>query len=109
MQYQPASLEITADLPVRLTLTNGDALEHDFSIMAMPHTGEVIVDDAGSDLADHDMSELAEEPEIHVAAPAGGQGAIEFTPSTPGEYTYFCTVAGHKEAGMVGTLVVTAP
>ena len=34
---------------------------------------------------------------------------VEFTPSTPGEYEFFCTVAGHKEAGMVGTLIVTAP
>ena len=41
MQYQPASLEVTAGQPVRLTLTNGDALEHDFSIPEFPIDGTV--------------------------------------------------------------------
>jgi uncharacterized cupredoxin-like copper-binding protein len=107
--FSTGRLEVVAGQPVKLTLVNEGALEHDFSIMTMPHTGEVMVDDADSEMAGHDMSGMAEEPEIHVAAPAGGQGTIEFAPSTPGEYTYFCTVPGHKEAGMVGTLVVTAP
>jgi uncharacterized cupredoxin-like copper-binding protein len=43
-------------------------------------------------------------------AAAGGQSAmLEFTPSKPGTYEFWCTVAGHKEAGMTGTLVVQAP
>jgi uncharacterized cupredoxin-like copper-binding protein len=33
---------------------------------------------------------------------------IEFTPSQPGEYEFFCSVPGHKEAGMRGTMVVSA-
>jgi uncharacterized cupredoxin-like copper-binding protein len=32
-----------------------------------------------------------------------------FTPSKAGTYAVLCTVAGHKEAGMVGTLTVKAP
>ncbi len=33
---------------------------------------------------------------------------ITFDAATPGRYTYLCTVPGHAEEGMYGTLVVTA-
>ena len=45
---------------------------------------------------------------IAVAAGPAGQGKLTFTPSKAGTYEFFCTVAGHKEAGMVGTLTVKA-
>jgi uncharacterized cupredoxin-like copper-binding protein len=105
MQFQPARLELVAGQPVRLTLTNSDALEHDFSIMEFAVEGSVkTVGPAG-----HDTGHASEEPAVHVGAAANGQGTIEFTPSQPGTYEFICTVAGHKEAGMVGSLVVTAP
>lgn len=107
--YDTTRLEVTAGQPVRLTLNNEGALEHDFSIMAMPLTGDVLAEEMADEMAGHDMSSMEEEPEIHVAALTDGSNTIEFTPSEPGEYTYFCTVEGHKEAGMVGTLVVQAP
>lgn len=31
---------------------------------------------------------------------------FSFTPTTAGTFTYYCNVAGHKEAGMLGTLTV---
>lgn len=109
LAYGATRLEVMARQPVKLTLHNEGALEHDFSIMEMPHTGEVMVEEMESEMAGHDMGQMTTDPEIHVAAPVGGSSIVEFTPSTPGEYEFFCTVAGHKEAGMVGTLVVTAP
>ena len=107
--FDTTRLEVMAGQPVRLTLNNEGALEHDFSIMEMPLMGDVMADEMEEEMAGHDMSGMEEEPEIHVAAPMNGSNTIEFTPSEPGEYTYFCTVAGHKEAGMMGTLVVQAP
>lgn len=104
-------IEVTAGQPVRILLNNEGALEHDFSIMEIPHVGKVMAEEmeegAGHDT--HDMSEMNVDPEVHVAAPIGGRSSVEFTPSIPGEYEFFCAVAGHKEAGMVGTLVVQAP
>jgi len=103
--YDSNRLEVMVGQPVVLTLHNEGALEHDFSIMEMPHVGEAVAEEAGAGM-EHDMSEMEMEPEIHVAAPIGESRTVEFTPSAPGEYEFFCTVAGHKDAGMLGTLVV---
>ena len=54
------------------------------------------------------MGDTGDKPKLHVAAGAGGKGTLTFTPSKPGTYEFYCTVAGHKEAGMVGILTVTA-
>ena len=103
--FDTTRLEVKAGEMVEVTLHNEGVLEHDFSIMEIPHTGDVMAEESESGM-EHDMSSLSMEPEIHVAAPVGESLSVAFTPSTPGEYEFFCTVAGHKEAGMVGTLVV---
>lgn len=107
--YDKNQIEVVAGRPVSLTLHNAGVLEHDFTIIEMPHDGEVSTTEMKDEMAGHDMSNMAEEMDIHVAAPTDQSNTIEFTPTTPGEYEYYCTVAGHKEAGMVGTLVVQAP
>ena len=43
---------------------------------------------------------------VHVPAAPGTQGLILFTPTTPGTYTFYCGVPGHRELGMEGTLIV---
>jgi uncharacterized cupredoxin-like copper-binding protein len=55
------------------------------------------------------MGEAAVEPVLHVAAEPGATNRLSFTPTKPGTYEFMCTVAGHKEAGMAGTMVVKAP
>lgn len=47
-----------------------------------------------------------DELNVHVPVAAQGQGLIMFKPSAPGTYTFYCGVPGHREAGMVGTLLV---
>jgi uncharacterized cupredoxin-like copper-binding protein len=47
-----------------------------------------------------------DELDVHVPVAAGGQGLILFTPTAPATYTFYCNLPGHREAGMVGTLVV---
>ena len=105
--FDKERIEVTAGRPVRITVNNEGVLEHDFSIMAIPHVGEVKTEEKGHH--SHDMGEMDGKPEVHVAAPIGGRSSVEFTPSTPGEYEFYCAVVGHKEAGMKGTLVVQAP
>jgi uncharacterized cupredoxin-like copper-binding protein/mono/diheme cytochrome c family protein len=76
--FDPKEMEIPADTPVTILLPNLGASPHNFSIDAL---------DISVDLAP------GETKEVQINAPEG-------------EYEYYCNVPGHKEAGMVGTLIV---
>ena len=67
---------------VRVTLTGGDAVEHD---VAFP-----------------DFNAKSE----HIAG-KGSTSTFEFVADKPGTFTYNCLLAGHKEAGMIGKFEVT--
>ncbi len=105
MAFDPTTIEVTAGMPVRLTLMNEGTLEHDFSIMEIP------LETMGATAVsmEHDMADMSVEPELHMAAAMGTSNMMEFTPTSPGTYEFFCTVPGHREAGMRGELVVEAP
>ena len=103
--FTPNNLEMTAGQPVKLTIHNASVLDHDFSILEIPLQGSA--EKIGG--MEHDMGDTAAEPELHVAVGGGQSASLEFTPTKPGTYDFWCTVSGHKEAGMTGTLVVLAP
>ncbi|MCL4804191.1 MAG: hypothetical protein KJ046_07830 [Anaerolineae bacterium] len=120
--YDATRIESAVGQPIRLTLDNQGALVHDFSIREISLTGEATATGATGEMMDHDMgvdmganmgADMAHDmghgddaPAVHVAAPSGEAAGVEFTPAAPGEYEYYCTVSGHREAGMVGVLVV---
>lgn len=108
MTYTPSVLEVTAGVPVELTFDNRDSLEHDFSILEIP-VESVSAADPMSAEHEMEMGEAAGEPVLHVAAEPGATNRLSFTPTKPARYEFYCTVPGHKEAGMVGTLVVNSP
>ena len=99
-KFAPATIEVMAGRPVKMTLRNKGAIEHDWAIQKIAVTG--MKESAGGG---HAMSG-ADKPALHMNAMAGQMGQVEFTPTEKGTYQISCTVAGHKEAGMMGTLVV---
>jgi len=103
--FAPATLTVQAGQPVTLSLQNTGAVDHDWSVQEIEISGEA--KSSGDVPAGHMMGGTGDEPKLHVAVGTGGKGTLTFTPSKPGTYTFYCTVAGHKEAGMVGTLTVT--
>ncbi len=105
LQYQPATIEVTAGQPVKLTLRNNDSVEHDFSIMEIPTAA---MGATAAPMAGHEMGGMTADPQLHMVAAMGATNSMEFTPTKPGTYEFFCTVPGHKDAGMKGTLVVKA-
>jgi uncharacterized cupredoxin-like copper-binding protein len=97
LSFSPSEIRVKVGQPVRLTLQNNDTLLHDFSSM------DAMVKVMHGEGAAHDMDS---EMSMHVAAEAGQQATLEFKPTQTGTYEFFCSVAGHKEAGMLGKLIV---
>jgi plastocyanin len=52
----------------------------------------------------HDLT--VDELDVHVAAGRGEVAEGGLRAGEPGEYVFYCTVPGHRAAGMEGTLVV---
>lgn len=78
--FSPTELTIPAGRTVNLTLVNEGDLPHDVTISALGFS-------------------------LPASPGASASGALTVT--TPGRYEFFCSVPGHREAGMSGTLVVT--
>ena len=78
--FKPATLEMPAAAPVNITVTNDGRLFHDFTIDTF---GFRLSLDPGR-------------------SATGGLRALQ-----RGEYRFYCSVPGHADAGMRGTLVVT--
>lgn len=81
--YSPASFDVEAGHAFTVMLHNEGVLEHDITIEGFEEMGG-----------------------IHLIA--GEDGMNTFMLDEPGEYTYYCTVPGHRGAGMTGTLIVAA-
>lgn len=76
--FDPAEMTIPANTPVKVLIPNEGAAVHDFSIDALGISVTVNPGETG---------------EVVINAPAG-------------EYEYYCNIPGHKDAGMVGKLIV---
>jgi uncharacterized cupredoxin-like copper-binding protein len=97
-QFQPAEITANVGQPIKLVMKNNGTVLHDFvSTDAMVE----VMEEHG---AMHDMSGM--QTAMHAAIEAGQESTLEFKATQPGIYTFYCTVAGHEEAGMVGKLIV---
>ncbi len=103
-RFEPAVVEVPVGYRVKLTLVNDGRAEHDVEIAGVPADVE-----SALGAADHDRLGGGHHPQDVVAAHAepGTTATVTFTPTAVGEYEFTCTIPGHKEAGMVGVLVVT--
>lgn len=99
--FEPASLTIPANARVRIVLINQGSVEHDWKVSglrAQVHREQ----HAGG------HGQASAPGEVHLHAAPGRRSTIELTAAQPGTYEITCTVPGHREAGMQGTLVVQA-
>lgn len=77
--FDPDAINVTAGEAVAIVLTSDDPLLHDFTI---------------------------DDLDVHVSADGGDTAEGGLRAAEPGEYTFYCTVEGHRAAGMEGTLIV---
>ena len=100
--YSSPSITVPAGQPITLKLKNMGAVEHDFVIEQINVT-DVEASDSGP-AAHHQMDQP--EFDLHFFARAGETETLQFTALEPGVYEIFCSIEGHKEAGMIGELIV---
>lgn len=77
--FDPKELTIPADTDVKVKVTNKGVLQHDFHVDKLNITSKLL---------------------------NGGESDTVTINAKAGEYDFWCTVPGHKEAGMVGKLTV---
>jgi uncharacterized cupredoxin-like copper-binding protein len=101
--FGPPSISVPLGKPVTLTFVNNGAVEHDFAIE------EIEATDITSQTEDDHMHDMGEaEYDLHIMTLPGQTNVLTFTPTRAGRYEFVCTVKGHKEAGMIGTMTVVA-
>lgn len=103
--YSPLSITVPAGQPVTLTLKNAGKVEHDFVVENIQLTD---VHASNSEPAEHHQMGHRPEYDLHFFAKAGETAFLQFTAMEPGTYEIFCSIEGHKEAGMIGKLIVAA-
>lgn len=80
-QFDPSELTLPANQAAEIELTNGGVVEHDMTIDAI---------------------------EFNLLAPIGETVTGNIGPLDAGSYEIYCSIPGHKESGMIGTLAVEA-
>ena len=102
LRFEPGEIRVKAGQLVEMKIDNSKGgVLHDFAVDKIP-VGSVH-HEAG---AAHNMQ--GADPDLHLAVGAKKRGMLEFTPLEPGEYEFHCTVLGHAQAGMRGTIIVEA-
>jgi nitrite reductase (NO-forming) len=105
----PAALTVPAGQPVELTLLNKGASIHNWAAPDLATTGLQVLS-MPKDLPAvflQDVTTLIKAGHPILEAGPNQRAVIRFTPLVAGTYHTLCTIPGHKEMGMVGTLVVT--
>ncbi len=78
--FSPSSITLTEGERVRVVFTNAGRASHDFTLEGLGVKTRVIG--------------------------AGQTDTVEFTAPASGTYTFFCSVPGHRQAGMEGNIEV---
>lgn len=100
--YSDTALTASRGEHIRIALDNRGQLTHDFTIDRIPVDG--LHSEGAATGEEHDHATSANT--LHLALDTGKSGWLEFEPTEAGTYEFYCTVAGHREAGMRGTLTV---
>jgi uncharacterized cupredoxin-like copper-binding protein len=95
-RFDPSALTLKAGQATTLTFKNGGQTLHDFTLASGP--GIPTPEPPGTD-------HMPEQSPYHVEAEAGKQATLALN-LPAGTYTFMCSVPGHKDLGMQGTIMV---
>ena len=105
--FKPAALTLKVGQRYTVRLQNQGQVLHDWTVDAIPVQDVTVGTSAAHSMSDMGVTMAPEEAtQLHVAADRGKAADVSFTPTKAGEYVFYCTVPGHREAGMQGKLMV---
>jgi len=87
LKFTPLTIQAKVGQPIKILLENKGVIEHDLTFPTIKTDKP-----AGS---------------LKTVAKPGQTTTLEFTPTAKGTYEFICTIPGHKEAGMKGTINVS--
>lgn len=118
VKFVPDTLTVEAGQTVRLRLDNHDPVIHDYTV---DEPGFVVLEANGAQHDDHEVVGAHDDDQnehegdsaaqvslvpLHIAAEGDEHAELVFEATEPGEYVFYCSVPGHREAGMEGTIIV---
>lgn len=103
--YSPNVLSVSAGQEVTITFINSGSVEHTFNIAKKGAELEHVLEEDDAEHREEEMHEIVF-AEMHEVAP-GSSTSLTFTaPLEEGDYAIFCSIPGHYDAGLSGTLRV---
>jgi uncharacterized cupredoxin-like copper-binding protein len=102
-KFEPAQITLRKGESVTLTLKNASTTEHDLLVPGLPMPAMSGGSSGGH--GGHGATPIAM-GDFHLHAGAKQTDRVTFSPEKTGTYDVYCSVPGHKEAGMVAKLVV---
>jgi plastocyanin len=96
--FSPNQLTVKLGEKVTLVLDNVDNIEHDLEIIGL---------EAKNVESENEHNHNLAENKIHIHAQPRTKQMISFIPMQSGTYRYICTLPGHKESGMMGSIHVS--
>lgn len=101
--FTPEVLEVGVGEVLEIAIQNVEAVLHDFTIDKID--ADVHISYLGG-TGQHAHAEMEKDADVHFALTEPGTGVVHVKIHEPGEYVFYCSVPGHREAGMEGTLIV---
>ena len=101
--FTPEVLEVGVGEVLEIAIQNVEAVLHDFTIDLID--ADVHISYLGG-TGQHAHAAQERDADVHFALTEPGSGVVHIKVHEPGEYVIYCSVPGHREAGMEGTLIV---
>ncbi len=102
--FTPNALRVGVGEVVEIAIQNSEMVLHDFTIDEID--ADVHISYLGG-TGQHAHEEPARQANVHFALTEPASGVVHLKINEPGEYVFYCSVPGHQQHGMEGTLIVT--
>jgi plastocyanin len=104
LKFEPATLSAKAGADTTVTFKNAGAQQHNWVLTSTADADKVATEAAAKAGDATGISGVLASGKLLAG---GGNEEVKFTAPAAGSYTYICTVPGHYQAGMKGTLTTS--